>query len=424
MGEEKDVAKNDGEKKAAPAAADTGAKKDDGVVVVVLKMDLHCEGCAKKIRRCMKNFGGVTDVKTDMGANKVTVTGKVDPAKVKARLEEKSKKKVELISPQLKKDAAPAAGGGDKKPEAKSDKKPEEKKSDDKKPEPPKEVMNHYFTDLVTIHVTVGLVLNYLILKFIELFFFVIIEMELFGCVSLSNSSATTIKKLLTNLLINFWFIQSTVVLKIRLHCEGCINKIKRIISKIKGVANVTVDKAKELVTVKGTMDTKELVPHLKEKLKRAVEVVAPAAKKDDGGEKKDKKEAGGGDKKENKDTGGGDKKAAAPAPADKGGEKDKAVAAPAAAAGGDAAKMEVSKMEYYGYPYPQPPSYWYDGHVYGQQQQAMDNNHQVVYMNQGYMMDHHNPQYNPQYNPQQYNQHYQTPQMFSDENPNACSVM
>ncbi|KAK3226577.1 hypothetical protein Dsin_006439 [Dipteronia sinensis] len=346
MGEQKEVAKNDGEKKAAPAAADAGVKKDDGVVVVVLKMDLHCEGCAKKIRRSMRNFGGVTDVKTEMGANKVTVTGKVDPAKVKARLEEKSKKKVELISPQPKKDAAPAAGGGDKKPddkkpeekkpEAKSDKKPEEKK-----PEPPKE---------------------------------------------------------------------STVVLKIRLHCEGCIIKIKRIISKIKGVANVTVDKAKELVTVKGMMDTKELVPYLKEKLRRPVEVVAPAAKKDDGGEKKDNKEAGGGEKK----------KEAAPAPADKGGEKEKAVAAPAS--GGDAAKMEVSKMEYYGYPYPQPPSYWYDGQVYGQQPQAMDNNHQVVYMNQGYMMDHHNPQYNPQYNPHE--QHYQTPQMFSDENPNACSVM
>lgn len=75
-------------------------------------------------------------MKTDCGANKVTVIGKVDPAKMKERLEEKTKKKVELVSPQPKKDAG---GGGEKKPEEKSEKKPEEKKADDKKP--PKEVM-------------------------------------------------------------------------------------------------------------------------------------------------------------------------------------------------------------------------------------------------------------------------------------------
>ncbi|KAH7553544.1 hypothetical protein ACOSP7_029717 [Xanthoceras sorbifolium] len=346
MGEQKEGAKNEGEKKPAAAAADAGAKKDDGAATVVMKMDLHCEGCAKKIKRCMKNFGGVTDVKTDMGANKVTVTGKVDPAKIKARLEEKTKKKVDIISPQPKKDAAaPAAGGGekkadDKKSDGKSEKKPEEKKSDDKKP--PK---------------------------------------------------------------------QSTVVLKIRLHCEGCINKIRKIIYKFKGVENVTVDGAKDLVTVKGTMDVKELTPYLSAKLKRNIEVV-PAKKDDGGGEKKDNKEAGGGEKKENKEAGGGDKKdkAKEAAPAD----KDKAVAP-----GGDGPKMEVSKMEYSGYPYPPPPTYWFDGHGYGQPQ-AMDNTHQVAYVNQGYpMMDHHNPHYIPQYNPQMH-----APQMFSDENPNACSVM
>ena len=76
---------------------------------------------------------GVEDVKTDCEANKVTVIGKVDPTKVRDRLAKKTKKKVDLISPQPKKDAAPvaAAGGGDKKPDA--EKKPEEKK-------PPKEV--------------------------------------------------------------------------------------------------------------------------------------------------------------------------------------------------------------------------------------------------------------------------------------------
>lgn len=81
------------------------------------------------------------DVKADSGANKLTVTGKVDPAKVRDRLAEKTKKKVDLISPQPKKDAAPAAGGGgDKKPDA--EKKPEGKKEEKKEEKkPPKEVI-------------------------------------------------------------------------------------------------------------------------------------------------------------------------------------------------------------------------------------------------------------------------------------------
>ena len=314
---------NEGDKKAAGAAADAGGKKDDGVVTVVLKVDLHCEGCAKKIKRAMKNYEGVVDVKTDCGANKVTVTGKVEPAKLKERLEAKTKKKVDLVSPQPKKDA----GGGEKKSEEKSEKKPDDKKSEEKKP--PKE---------------------------------------------------------------------STVVLKIRLHCEGCISKIKKIIYKTKGVDNVTIDGGKDLVTVKGTMDVKELVPYLKVKLKRNVEVVP--AKKDDG------------EKKENKDADkGGDKKAKEAAPAtDKGGEKKEKEAA--AAGGGDGGKVEVHKMEYYGYPYPPAPSYWYDNHVYGQSY-PMENQHQVVYVNQGYPPQmHHAPPM------------YHAPQMFSDENPNACSVM
>ena len=153
---QKEGAKSEGEKKPDAAAE----KKDDAKVVSVYKMDMHCEGCAKKIRSAVKHLEGIIKkprnyysfslsidsrklidfvinegveaVKTDCDANKLTVTGKVDPAKVKARLEEKTKKKVEIISPQPKKD------GGDKKPDEKAEKKPEEKKPEEKKP--PKEV--------------------------------------------------------------------------------------------------------------------------------------------------------------------------------------------------------------------------------------------------------------------------------------------
>ncbi|KAH6767156.1 Heavy metal transport/detoxification superfamily protein [Perilla frutescens var. hirtella] len=72
---------------------------------------------------------GVEKVKADCDANKLTVTGNVDPVALHERVEYKTKKKVELVSPQPKKDG----GGGDKKANGKTEKKPEEKKVDDKK---------------------------------------------------------------------------------------------------------------------------------------------------------------------------------------------------------------------------------------------------------------------------------------------------
>ncbi|KAK7355533.1 hypothetical protein VNO80_14791 [Phaseolus coccineus] len=329
MGEQKEQPKNETEKK----PEDGAPKKDDGPAPVVYKLDLHCEGCVKKIKRTARHFPGVETVKADLSANKVTVTGKIDAEKLREKLAERTKKKVEFVTPPPKKEAA-----AEKPPEKKAEeKKPEEKKPEEKKPEEkPKEI---------------------------------------------------------------------TVVLKIKLHCDGCIAKIRRIISRFKGVGSVSLDGSKDLVTVKGTMDVKEMVPYLNEKLKRAVEVVPPKKEeekkeKDGGGEKKEKD--GGGEKKE-KD-GEGEK-------------KEKEVAAAEAKAG-------VNKMEFM-YPIV-PPSFWYQGGQFpGQTSYAMEvqpsygsNNHFVEqgHVNHGYPMQPPLPYYmNPNAPP---------PQMFSDENPNACSIV
>ncbi|XP_052174461.1 heavy metal-associated isoprenylated plant protein 3-like [Diospyros lotus] len=320
---EKDAGKGEGQKKKADAG-----KKDDGPVTVELKLDLHCEGCVKKIKRTVRsNLRGVKEVKADLSSSKVTVIGKVDPETVKEIVEYKLHKKVELVSPQPKKPAATGGGGGDKKPEEKSDKKSEDKKSDDK---PPKE---------------------------------------------------------------------STAVFKIPLHCEGCAHKIRRTIQKFKGVTSATIDGQKDLVTVTGTMAVKDLATFLKEKLKRGVEIVQP------------KKEAGGGGKTEKE--GGADKKDKEAANA---GEK----------------KVEANKMEYYGY-------------------SANSYNVMPIVHSQGYPVDHGYgmPMYHKGYVGPSYDQGYgshgyavagssqpppppppppmpyaHAPQMFSDENPNACSVM
>ncbi|TKY62127.1 Heavy metal-associated isoprenylated plant protein 26 [Spatholobus suberectus] len=314
MGEQKESAKNEADKK-----HDSGEKKNDGPAPVVLKLDMHCEGCVKKIKRAVRHLDGVEDIKADLLGNKLTVIGKVDPTMVRDKLAEKTKKKVELISPQPKKDAA----AGDAPPPEKN---PEEKQPKDKKPEEksPKE---------------------------------------------------------------------STVVLKIRLHCDGCIQKIRKIILRTKGVESVNIEGGKDLVTVKGTMDVKEMVPYLSEKLKRHVEVVPP--KKED-------------DKKENKEGGGDDKKEGAGAP-----------------------KVEINKMEHYGYAYPPPAMYWYDGYAPGPSSSSYAVEVQPEYSNQGYNNnyvnyphEYVNQGYTVQPPPFYLDPHHPPPQMFSDENPNACSVM
>lgn len=174
----------------------------------------------------------------------------------------------------------------------------------------------------------------------------------------------------------------------------------------------MSFDMAKDLVTVVGTMDTKALVPYLSEKFKRPVDVIALAkdygagAKKDEkkpaaeGGEKKD----GGSDKKEEKKEG---KKEAAP-----GGDK-KEEKKEAAAGGGGGGGAVVNKMEYSGYPYAASTSYWYDpGHVYNHNKFVMEAQEHQAHVNQGY--GHYAMPM----------EHYPAPQMFSDENPNGCSVM
>ncbi|KAL7084939.1 hypothetical protein ACP275_14G253500 [Erythranthe tilingii] len=277
-------------------------------VTVVLKTDLHCDGCASKIIKCIHSFGGVDSVSIGEG-EKITVVGNVDPAKLREKLELKTHKKVELLSPQPKKDGdnkgngngKENAGGGNGKQEKKNeskDQKSNEKSEEKKKPnekEPP----------------------------------------------------------------------VTTAVLKVHLHCDGCIQKIYKTISKTKGYKDMKIDKQKDLVTVTGAIDMKALAEILQKHLKKNVEIVPP--KKEN--ENKEKGGGGGGEKGNNGGGGGGG-----------GGD------------GGDE-KMEGNKMM--------------------QQQQSQmvgPNPYPVMYGPGGVFGD-------------QFHQ-YHAPQMFSDENPNACTVM
>ena len=132
MGEKQEGAKVEQEKKAAAVVASTettdnkpksGGGGDSAAAPVaaapspfVYKVDMHCEGCAKKIKRMVKHFEGVKDVTADMGGNKLTVVGKIDPVKLREKLEERMKRKVVLTNPpplpsKVDAPAAPAAAG-------------------------------------------------------------------------------------------------------------------------------------------------------------------------------------------------------------------------------------------------------------------------------------------------------------------------
>ncbi|GAA0173490.1 hypothetical protein LIER_27094 [Lithospermum erythrorhizon] len=265
---------------------------------IVFKVDLHCEGCANKIVKVIRSSEGVEGVKCEWTASKISVLGDVDILKLREKIEQRTNKKVEVISPLPKKDKAD--GNADKKSKEKEDnnnKDSHKKSKDDKKPK----------------ELTV-----------------------------------------------------TTAVLKVRLHCEGCIHKIHKIVTKTKGYKEMSIDKQKDLVTVTGAIDMKSLAENLKKHLKKNVEIVPPKGD----GEKKEK-----GDKKD----GGDDQKS--------GGEK-------AANGGGHRMQMQVP----YGFPYP-PPFNTYGPGFYGGDMQQFQH---VQYP------------YGPVH----------APQMFSDENPNACTVM
>ncbi|GJW21105.1 heavy metal-associated domain, HMA containing protein [Tanacetum coccineum] len=245
MGEKDNNTKQEVDEKKVVEVEDK-KKLDEGPITIILNLDLHCEGCAKKVKKSIRYIQGVDSVKADSANNKLTIVGKLDPLYIKERVEHKTKKKVEIISPKPKKDE-----GGDKK----GNEKPLEPQS-------------------------------------------------------------------------------ATVALKISLHCDGCIQKIKRIISKIDGVESVKPDANKNLVTVKGTMNMKELIPYLKDKLKRNVDIVVPPKKEENKvDEKKDEKKVEGGDNKKEKD-GDNDKKKDAVEKSEDGEKKKKNDEAEAAVVG------------------------------------------------------------------------------------------
>lgn len=90
---------------------------------------------------------------------------------------------------------------------------------------------------------------------------------------------------------------EGTYVLKIKLCCDSCNQKLRKIM-KIKGLETVNMDVQEDLVKVKGTVDITEVRSYIKDELKKDVVIIFPAevvipTKKDDCAAYKKEKDAG-----------------------------------------------------------------------------------------------------------------------------------
>ncbi|XP_062157548.1 heavy metal-associated isoprenylated plant protein 3-like [Alnus glutinosa] len=191
----------------------------------------------------------------------------------------------------------------------------------------------------------------------------------------------------------------TTVIFKLVLHCLGCIDKIKKTVEKAKGAQSLEIDRQKELMRVKGTMDAKALAQSLRKKLKRQVDIVLLKEEKEgEEGEKKDG-DGGGGGKKVGGGGDGGQEEANA-----KVDQGNKIIMAPPGYGNivcgngyGYPPYVHVH-LHGHGYGYGNGNGYGYppNGHGYG-----------YGYGHGGFV-----------------GEHLHAPQMFSDESPNACSIM
>nr|VDD47502.1 unnamed protein product [Brassica oleracea] len=185
---------------------------------IVLKVYMHCEGCASQVSHCLRGYDGVEQIKTEVGENKVVVSGKFDdPVKILRRVQKKFSKNAELISP---------------KPNLNQDQKKEQQQKKESTPQ---------------------------------------------------------IK---------------TAILKMNIHCEGCVNEIKRGIEKIKGIQTAEPDRSKSMVVVRGVMDPPKLVEEIKKKLKRHAKLVSQNTEKGKGNNDKESNNNNKGNKK-NEDSDG-----------------------------------------------------------------------------------------------------------------------
>ncbi|XP_043715682.1 heavy metal-associated isoprenylated plant protein 9 [Telopea speciosissima] len=266
---------------------------------VVLFVELHCVGCAKKIERSLMKVRGVEGVVMDMAQNHITIKGIVEPQALCKRIQKKTKRKAKILSP------LPAEG------------------------------------DPLPQFVT-------------------------------SQVSGPT-----------------TVELNVNMHCEACAEQLKRKILKMRGVQTAETEMASGKVKVTGTMDEKRLVDYVYRRTKKQARIVPQPEEPVTVAEKKEDNIAG---EKPNKEEEAA-KKMDINDPKQENAEKVKEEADKAAAAAAAAAEAEADKKK-----------------------EKRDEGNENTEESKDRMYQYYYP-------PVYVMERVPPPQLFSDENPNACCI-
>ncbi|KAJ0974472.1 hypothetical protein J5N97_016437 [Dioscorea zingiberensis] len=270
---------------------------------IVLFVDLHCVGCAKKIQRSILKCRGVEEVETDMVKNQVIVKGIVNPQALCSRIEKKTLRKAKVLSP------LPPEDGDSAKSE-------------------------------VVVASQVGAI--------------------------------------------------TTVELHVNMHCEACAQQLKKKILKMRGVQTAETELKGSKVTVTGTMSGEKLVDYIYRRTGKVAKIIPPPPppmdeeKKEEGEKKEEKKEEE--KKEENTEKKEEEKEAAPKENAEDGGKDD------------EKGSME-EELKKEGVPVQGSvvPLVFHGDH---------DMVRRMVYWTPMYVIEQPPP-----------------PQLFSDENPNACCI-
>ncbi|GAB2264989.1 Heavy metal-associated isoprenylated plant protein 9 [Dionaea muscipula] len=158
---------------------------------VVLSVDLHCVGCAKKIERTIKKVKGVEGVDIDMAKNQVSIRGILDPQAACDKIMKRTRRKAKLLSPLPPPAPAPA-------PEATA------------APAAPQVI-------------------------------------------------ATP---------------QTTVELNVNMHCEACAEQLKRKLLQMRGVQSAETELSSGKVVVTGTMNAEKLVEYVYRRTKKQAKII------------------------------------------------------------------------------------------------------------------------------------------------------
>ncbi|KAH0457226.1 hypothetical protein IEQ34_015133 [Dendrobium chrysotoxum] len=304
---------------------------------IVLFLDLHCVGCAKKIERAILKCRGVEKVEMNIEKNEVTVKGIVDPQALCSHIQKKTSRNAIVLSPLPPADTA----------------------ADSTKAEPPAPQDG-------------GIV---------------------------------------------------TVELLVNMHCDACAQQLRKKIMKMRGVQAAETDLTAKKVTVTGTMNGEKLVEYIYRRTGKLATIIPlprpppPQEEKKNDGEKKaedsqkppdEKKEDGKKEETDDKKSSEGNKEEKPSSGTQEPSKKEEAVAAAVQAMIND--EEMVKRM-----------MYWNGAGGY------MMNQYHDDEMSKRMMMMHH---WMPMQMPMPTTMYFfdrpqllPPPQMFSDENPNACSI-